>query len=53
MVRPLESLGGDGLFFSGGVSCGGVSLLALAAGLFDAADARVDRAGSWIEALLP
>lgn len=49
-------LGGDGIF------CSGVfllilkllSLLALcAAGLFDATDASVDRAGSWIDEWLP
>jgi hypothetical protein len=49
-------LGGDGIF------CSGVSLLELlllsllercAGGLFDATDASVDRAGSWIDEWLP
>lgn len=49
-------LGGDGILFSG-VALRVLSLLSLlvlfAAGLFDATDANVDKAGSWIEALLP
>lgn len=56
MLRPLEGLGGDGIFFSG-VALLVLSLLSLlllcAAGLLDATEASVDRAGSWMDALLP
>lgn len=55
--EPLATyLGGDGIFLSG-VSFLVLSLLSVmllfAAGLCDATEASVDRAGSWIEALLP
>jgi hypothetical protein len=61
LTQPLHArlptyLGGDGIL------CSGVSLLTLtllsllascAMGLFDATDASVDKAGSWIDAWLP
>jgi hypothetical protein len=55
-TRLTTYLGGDGIFCSGVflIILKLLSLLALcAAGLFDATDASVERAGSWIDEWLP